>query len=330
MKRLIALLLLCTLMLGTVSGALAEDKMKVVGGKLRLRQDPYEDAAVITTCAAGTVVTVLSKLTDWYEVKIPDGRTGYMMASFLAPYTGGGGGGTTPPSAGETAYIVSPDGGPVRMRTGPGKTYSIAGTWKVGTKLTVLSEGAAWDYVQVGSRKGYIMKEFLSSDQPVSPGTPEENSGSAGYKAQVFSNNGYGVRLRAAASSRAKTLGFYSVGTSVTVLKHNKVWDYVRIGTKTGYMMNEFLTTGQVIVSIAGVSLNTTTPKVSTKLTVTVNPSDATVTYEWRDGNDVLLGTAASYVVQSGDVGRKIRVTVTATGNYSGSFTSGYTAQVKP
>ena len=80
-----------------------------------------------------------------------------MMNKFQT--TSGGGGGT-----GDPATIWSPNGYGVRLRTGPGTSYSTIGVYSVGTSVTILSHGSTWDRISVGSRTGYMMNYYLTQN----------------------------------------------------------------------------------------------------------------------------------------------------------------------
>lgn len=56
--------------------------MYVTGGKLHLRQEASKNSKSLGTYPTGTAVKILSKHGDWYKVEV-DGKTGYMMGSYL-------------------------------------------------------------------------------------------------------------------------------------------------------------------------------------------------------------------------------------------------------
>ncbi len=58
--------------------------MKVIGGSLALRASASTKAALIRYYPAGTKVTVSSITDGWAKVTAPDGKKGYMMASYLS------------------------------------------------------------------------------------------------------------------------------------------------------------------------------------------------------------------------------------------------------
>lgn len=311
MKRFLAIVLTLTLLLGVlpIMSASAETTMVVTGGWLRLRALPNFTATTLASYYTGTKVTVLGTAGDgnWYHVRASDGYDGYMYAKYLKASSDSG--------STSTATVISSNGLGVRLRTGPSVAYGIIQVVPVGTTVTVLAKGTYWWFIRVGTQTGYMMSQFLT-DGSVTP-TP-----SSGYLARVTSKNGLGVRLRAGAGTGYAVLGVYSVGTEVTVLTHGSTWDYIRIGSRTGYMMTQFLTTSQVVNTVSKVALNNASPKVGDTLVAVVTPSAATVTYRWNYSDGTLVGTGSSYVVTPYDTGERIRVTVTGTGLYTGTATS--------
>ena len=329
MKKILALVLALALLLSAVPVSAVEkaSTMVVTGGWLRLRSAPGYDAETISSYFTGTEVTVLGLANDWYHVRTPDGLTGYMHSDYLAKpdgsTSGSGGSGAAenadPNPAPQQATVTSSNGMGVKLRTGPSTGYGVIMVVPVGTVVTILLEGEQWHYVRVGDKMGYMMAQFLSTGATLQP---------TGYLARVTSTNGYGVRLRSGPGTGYDVLGVYSVGTEVTVLEYGSTWCKIRVGSRTGYMMTQFLTTSQVVATVQSVSLNITSPRMGDVLTANVQPAYATVTYRWTDANGNLLSTAPSYAVTAADVGRRIRVTVTGTGMYSGSARSSLTKAV--
>lgn len=65
--------------------------------------------------------------------------------------------------------VQAANGGKVRLRSGPGRTYSIITELPTGERVTRLSQSDGWSYVAAGDRSGYIMDEFLV-DAPAQQG----------------------------------------------------------------------------------------------------------------------------------------------------------------
>ncbi len=314
MKRFLAVLLVAVMLMSILPAtSMAASYATVVGGWLRLRSAPNFNATTITSYYTGTQVQIISSSGGWYKVQTPDGRTGYMYGDYLRV-------GGSIPSEG-TAYVTSYNGYGVRLRTGPGTGYRIIRTYAVGTPVTVLERGTYWSRISIGGTVGYMMSQFLhfGSDYP--------DDGNVLCYATIWSSNGYGVRLRTGPSKSYSKIGVYSVGTKVAVLQKGAVWDRIRVGSRVGWMMNEFLIYHENN-EITSVTLNNYMPVVGSVLSMqAISPSTATVSYEWLVGG-VLKSTNTTYTVDANDVGKTIQLRVTGTGSYKGTVTSAATNAV--
>jgi len=319
MKRCIATLLAVVLLVGllpVMSAQAATQYATVVGGWLRLRADASFNAKTITSYYTGTQIKILGSAGSWYRVETPDGRTGYMYSDYLSINTS---------TANANATVVSGNGYGVRMRRGPSTSYGVIAKYPVGTRAQILESGKYWCRIVINGTTGYMMSEFLSKDGGSTPSYVGD--------AYVWSANGYGVRLRTGPGKNYSKIGTYSVGTPVKIIQKGEVWDYIQIGSRVGYMMNEFLSYNKQN-SVSGVTINNMSPVIGNILAVhTVTPASATVTYEWmrKDaaGNVTTVGTNAAYSITSADAGCALQLRITGVGTYTGSAVSGYTAVVK-
>ena len=96
MKKILGILM-TALLLCAAALCFAEDAAyigTVTGGKLHMRKSPSADGKVITTCASGTQVDVLSVDGEWCKVRLGE-KVGYMKTRYLtlealAPHLGWG------------------------------------------------------------------------------------------------------------------------------------------------------------------------------------------------------------------------------------------------
>lgn len=278
------------------------------GKPVRLRSGPSVNYSIIASYAVGTPLTILTTGETWSKIRI-NGRTGYMMNDFIDAGSS--------VSGGYTAYVVSGNGKTVVLRSGPSKQYDVLASYKVGQKVTVISYGSTWCQVNINGLDGYMMTEFLSTVKP------EGTTSSGTYSAYVTSSNGKGVRMRMGAGKLFPTVATYSVGTKATVLEYGEEWCKIRIGSNTGYMMTQFLTT-KAPSMVTAVTINSTSVQPGDTLKATVSPSTASVVINWINDRGVNIGAGSSYTVQSSDVGRKIRASVTGSGSTSGTAVSSW------
>lgn len=290
------------------------------GKNVNMRSGPSTSYGVIASYPVGTKVIVLSVGTTWNQIQAGSLK-GYMMKKYLTSTAPGPG--PAPSPSGTSAYVTSSNGKGVRLRSGPGTGYSVIGLYEVNTPVTILEKGSYWSRIQVKTQVGYMMTKYLSVSPAPYPPDPVVN-----YTAYVYSENGKGVYLRSGPSTSDPAIALYPVGIEVRVLKSNGTWDYIIVGTRTGYMMHKFLTTSYVSNVITSVSIGNLTPKVNDTLVASIVPSGATASYTWINDLGVVLSTESFYITQNSDVGRKIRVRVVGTGSYSGSATSNFTSEV--
>ncbi len=299
---------------GSITGGQVEENTAATvtsanGKPVRLRSGPSKQYSIIASYAVGTRLTVLNTGDTWSKIRI-NGRVGYMMNEFINTNS-------SAVQGGYTAYVVSGNGKTVVLRSGPSKEYDVLASYKVGQKVTVRSYGSTWCRITVNGLDGYMMTEFLSTVKPENSGT------SASYTAYVTSQNGKGVRMRMGAGKLFPTAATYSVGTKVTVLEYDEDWCKIRVGSNTGYMMTEFLTTRAPSMVIS-VTISDTSVESGDTLWANVSPSSASVSIMWINDQGKTLGYGESYKVQASDTGRKIRASVTGSGSTSGTAVSAW------
>ena len=227
MKKRIIALLLTLLMVFSVAAASAATYYRVNTSSLKVRQFDDENSKALASRERDFALTVSKKVGSWSYVKFTNGDEGYVMNKYITKCSS------------YSAWVTNDD---TPIRTGPGYSYSNVGTLARGSKVTVLTHGTKYDYVKSSIGYGYVMNGFLSKKKVKASGnasvpafTPATN-----YTAWV-SNGTRSVNLRLNPSTSAPIIQAYPTATQVTVLSHGATWDYVQIGSETGYMMTSFL-----------------------------------------------------------------------------------------
>lgn len=219
-------------------------------GYLNLRKAPNASSTVLGQYDDGVPCILLSESNGWYHVSV-DGKLGYFSAKYIdKTYT------TYSP---EVATVTSKNGGSVRLRQGPGTEYGTIKSVKNGAYVMILQKGNGWWKITVDGKVGYMDSDFLTdgivrkstSSGSSSSGSSSSGSSSSGSSSSssggayaVVSNPGKNQKLylRASASKSSRSLGSYGNGTKVTVLEYGSQWCKVKVGSKTGYMMTDYLT----------------------------------------------------------------------------------------
>ena len=220
LKKVIALMLALALVMPLASAA-AVTYYRVNTTWLQAREKPSYDAKVVDSYRRDFAVTIERKGKDgWARVRFrPGGAQVYVQTKYLEACSS------------YTAYISKDN---TVLHKGPATSFKSLGKLAKGTKVTVLTHGAAFDYVSTPRGKGYVRNTHLSADKVA-------KSKSSGKTAYIKNSSGKNVVMRKGPGSKYKTIGSYRVGTKVTVLSSQGRWYKVRVNGKTGYIMKQYV-----------------------------------------------------------------------------------------
>ena len=229
-KRLIALLLVLVLMI-PAGLASAATYYRVNTTSLKVRYMPGEDSRVIGSYRKDYALTIKSTKDGWSYVTFSNGFNGYVMTKYLSR------------ASSYRAWIAYDD---TALRKGPDGSFSAVATLAKGTKVSVLSHGSKYDYVSAGDMgKGYVVNSRLSKKKVASSGKKSESNKSQTVDYDAWINHTAKVNLRKSASTGSPIINSYAPGTKVHVTYKTSEWSKIKVGGKTGWMMNRFLSTSQ-------------------------------------------------------------------------------------
>ena len=204
----------------------------VVATAVNLRSGAGTNTAVITTLNKGASMPITGVNGEWYQVTY-NGQTAYINSAYVGISGSAAPAPAQPaptPAAG-TAGTVKGNG--VRMRSGPGTSYSILGTYNNGTALTILGTENGWNKITIGSLTGYMRADYVAAGAAPAPAAPTTGTGYI---------NGIGVRMRSGPSTTSQILGSYNTGTAMTVTGSSGNWYAVTYNGKSGYVCKDYMT----------------------------------------------------------------------------------------
>ncbi len=170
---------------------------------VNVRLEPGTDAAILTTLAEDTKVTVTGETTGWFKVNIA-GNTGYIRKDFLvyenkkpagqaaetevnqtAPTAEGVSAAelATATNYGSAATLYASD--IVNVRSNPGTDSDVIDALSTGDGVSVMGETDNWFIVNINGVTGYVSKALLAAEAPSSG-----NQTSSGDTGSSASNGG--------------------------------------------------------------------------------------------------------------------------------------------
>ena len=183
---------------------------------LKAHEKPKFSSTVTDSYRRDFAVTVLRSYSNgWARVRfLPSGNTAYVRSRYLAECRS------------YTAYISRDR---TNVRTGPALSFRSVGQLNKGAKVTVLSHGAAFDYVSTSKGKGYIRNSCLTTNRP------------DGRTAYIRNPARRTVNLRRGPGKNYRVIAEYRPGTKVKLLKRGTAWCKVSVRGKTGYIMRKYI-----------------------------------------------------------------------------------------
>lgn len=125
----------------------------------------------------------------------------------------------------------------LRIRTGPGVTYAVAGFLAPGTQVTILEQKTV-DSVKWGRiDKGWVSMDYITLSGDNS--TPNQGGASSGKVTGKVSSE---LRIRANAGTTYEVVGFLPAGSKVTILEKKTVGSTVWGRIENGWISMDFVT----------------------------------------------------------------------------------------
>lgn len=223
-----------------VTSAWAAGSVQVTVDKLNVRSGPSLQDTIISTLPNQTVLPVISQQNDWVQVKLPDGKNGW-VANWLVT--------ATPVSQTKTPVAkaqVESTTDNLNVRSGPGTNHSVVQQIGPGTRYAVLQKNGDWIEIQLsGQSKGWVaawlVKEHgasggtapAGSSNPPAANTP--NQSTVTLPTQVVTPKPGTVQgasltldsapyIYATPDSQTPAIGQLHAGTTVTVLAQQNGW----------------------------------------------------------------------------------------------------------
>lgn len=149
--------------------------MYVTGDTVNVRKEADASSDKVTALSKGTAVTAYEQTNGFYEVKLSDGKTGYISSKYLSVDDPKATTGTptaeptaTPDTSKGTKMFVTGDG--VNVRKSNSSSADVVANLVKGKEVTAYAKVGDWTYIQYGTKKfGYIATKFLSDKAPATP-----------------------------------------------------------------------------------------------------------------------------------------------------------------
>ena len=221
-KRLIAFLLILVILVPCVASAAGWYRLT---DKKRIFNLPDYNSKALDTYRQDWALYINKSIDkNWASVTFSNGVTGYIEKKFLSR---------------DSSYSAWISTNSASLKHGPGSSFSNEATLAKGTKVTVITTGSNYSFVDSDAGYGYIANGALSRTKVTGAGTTYGKS--VNFTAWIVSR-GDPVGLRAQPSTSSTAFESYYPGTAVSVLMELGDFWYVRMANgHEGYMRSKYL-----------------------------------------------------------------------------------------
>lgn len=221
--------LLVTLALGAC--AVAEEFGVVYNtNTLNLRAQGSSGSQWLGSYSRGTWMELIGSQNNFYRVRTPDGKIGYMSKNYISVH----------PNANDfvwTAIVTNQNGGAfLNFRAQPTYNAQVLGIFYNGVPLHVLSANNGWYCVEINGQVGYVRGEFVAD-------WGRRNAGSSTV-ATIKTPNNTAMNMRSGPGMSYPVKRQFSGDRYVSVISKGNGWWLVGIDGEVGFMSSDFLTEG--------------------------------------------------------------------------------------
>ena len=161
----LAALLLLLLMAGSAMASSGTFGVIYGTDTLNLRAQGSSSSQWLGSCTRGTWVEINGSQNNFYYVRTPDGKTGYMSKNYIDQVI-------DESDFVWTALVTNNNGGAfLNFRAQPNYNAQVLGIFYNGVPLHVLSASNGWYCVQINGQTGYVRGEYVADWGRKNPGS---------------------------------------------------------------------------------------------------------------------------------------------------------------
>ncbi|MEE8672311.1 MAG: N-acetylmuramoyl-L-alanine amidase [Heyndrickxia faecalis] len=209
------------------AGAEEAGTVTVTHAAVYIRSGPGVSYPIAGKAAKNDTYTVLQKDGDWFQIRLPQGNTGW-IAGWLVE--------TGTPSAKQSKQgKITADR--LRIRKAPDQSAAIVGTLEKNAVVTVTRAEGGWVYIESGNVSGWADSQYVQTEKNKNAGKTAENNVSAAIVAATSLN------IRRSPSLQSGTVATVTYGTRLEITGTDHGWYEVELEDGThGWVAGFYVT----------------------------------------------------------------------------------------
>ncbi|MBZ9637549.1 SH3 domain-containing protein [Clostridium sp. FP1] len=167
-------------------------------------------------------------------------------------------------------------GSNLSVRSGAGTNYSILGSMKIGTQISITGKTNNFYKITYGGKTGYVSTQYVKIT--AKPVVVAKAAVVVPYETQQGVTTGSNLSVRSGAGTNYSILGSMKSGTQISITGKTNNFYKVTYGSKTGYVSAQYvkITAKPVVVAKAAVVVPETQQGVTTASSLSVRSGAGT------------------------------------------------------
>lgn len=241
MSNRFRILLVCiVLILGAFlphgKGIAAAGSVTIATDTVNVRSGPGLSYPLLKQAKRGEKYQIVKEKGDWIEIQLSFGKTGWVVNWLITKENETQA--AAPSVTGTSSTVAKAKDNQLRVRSGPGTSFSIIGFLTKGQEAPILGQNENWYKIASPFGEGWIAKELVE----VTAGKQKQVVNSTAPTSQNTGIvKGDTLNVRKEPSSTGAIVGKLTKGTSVTVLTKKNSWLEVSFLNLKGWVSAEFI-----------------------------------------------------------------------------------------
>lgn len=239
MFRKICFAIICSLLLVSQlqmmpETAAAETKKAVIAvDGLNIRSGPGLSYSVIASVKKGAVYSITDQKKDWYQIQLSGKNKGWVASWLVTLQQTSSGKNESTNSSSDTVKSNAED---LRIRSGPGTSFQVTGTFDKGQTASFVEQNANWVKISYQGRSGWVSNQFVSVQKKVQ--APANTGSSVSISGKVSATS---LNVRNQPSTKGSAIGSLKKNAAVTITKTQDKWYEIQYNGQKGWVHSEFI-----------------------------------------------------------------------------------------
>ncbi|CUB22652.1 N-acetylmuramoyl-L-alanine amidase LytC precursor [Bacillus safensis] len=219
------------------------DQAVVATDEINVRTGPGLSYGIAAVVKRGESYPILTEQGEWVQIQLSNGQKGWVVSWLIT--TSSGAQKTEKPKAqgqstagGSTITSTASD---LRIRTGPGTSYEVIGTFPQGASAKKLETSGEWTKISYKQAEGWVHSDYVSGGQK----TSQSSSGGSSRSNQTGTVGVSSLNVRQSAAPNAQVIASLARNTQITILREQNGWYEIEGKGVKGWVASYYIVTGK-------------------------------------------------------------------------------------